>query len=224
MADTRRRSQRRAAALAALGLLLAACAELTGSTTVGGSVVLGQVLADEAFYDPGTGQATGDAWLVTSQPLSAFDVPDSGSPVADGSITPIGEAGDLQAATWRIDDAEFGRLDCFGFRMGGESSGAECGQPAAGEGDPSVFFELRCSDGDPPEWHVFTIAETVAALRLEVEGDAAVVGADPEGTGLVAAAASGNVSRITAQTTGGEIRLVDIEAACPAGEAGEPAG
>ncbi len=208
---------RRAAALAAFGLVLAACGDVSGSTTVGGSVELGRVLAEEAFYDPVTRQAPSGARLVSSQPLAEFGVPDSGSPVVEGSMTPIGESGGLRVATWRIDDPELGTLECFGFRVAGESSGAECAQPAATGAAASVFFELRCSAEDPPAWQVFTIAATVAALRLEIEGGDAVVGADPEGTGLVAAAASGPVTRITAQTTAGEVRLVDVEAACPAG-------
>ncbi len=213
-----------AALLAALGLLVAACGNVSGSTTIGGSVFLGPAQAEDAFYDPAAGQPLGDAGLVSSQPLDAFDVPDSGSPIVDGSLTPIAESGELQVAAWQIEDAGQQILDCFGYRVGKGDSGAECGRPGPAAADGPVYFVLRCGEGDPPQWRVFTIAETVTALRLEVEGGAPVVGADPEGTGLVAAEATGTVSRITGQTTAGEVRLVEIEAACPAGEAGEPAG
>lgn len=200
-----------AAALATLALLAAACAG-AASSSIGGSASLGPVVAEEPFYDPANGQVLGDARIVSSRPLADFDVPDTGGEVVDGSVSPIGESGALQVAAWTVDDPEAGLLECVGFRVGRTSAGSTCGDAASAE---EVFFEVRCVEGEPPEWRAFTIGGSVTALRLEVDGDLPVIGDDPDGTGLIAVEAVGTVSRVTAQTT--EVRLVEVAADCPGG-------
>lgn len=202
------------AALGTLALVAAACSD-AASSSIGGSASLGPVLAEDPFYDEASGQVVGDARLVSSQPLADFDVPDGGSSLAAESVTPIGASGDLEVATWFIEDEELGTLDCIGFRIGSSSSGSTCGEsPAAAE---EVSFQVACVEGEPPEWRAFTVADGVIALRLEVEGDLPAIGDDPNGTGLVAVEATGTVSRLTAQTASGEVRLIEVDLDCPPG-------
>lgn len=202
--------------LAAAVLLLAGACGIRldrGTSTIGGSVELGRVLDEAAFYDAAAGTAAGDGPLLATAALDSFDFLGLNEDVVEGSVTPVGQLGELQVATWQTNDPEDGTLDCFGYRMGDGSGGAECGPPALGT-PSSVYFELQCDGDEPARWTAFTVAEDIVALRLEIGAAPTVTGHDPEGVGLVAVEADGEVGRITAQTQAGEVRLVDAVAGC----------
>jgi hypothetical protein len=211
-------TNRTSLAIVTLALASAGCFGVYGEaeTSIGGSVVLDQALEVAPFYSPIMDQALIDSRLLSSSPLVAFEPPPHAEGIVAGSSAPIGRLGELQVGRWTAIDDTLGVVDCVGFTRSDAGSGSECTERGPGsQPAPTIHYEVSCSSTGPPHWFIFTVDERVDALHLVVEADVAVVGDDPRDTGLVAAEAIGDVTAATAQTTTGQVWVVDIAMDCP---------
>ncbi|MBT8216928.1 MAG: hypothetical protein KJO17_08775 [Acidimicrobiia bacterium] len=185
-----------------------------GSTSIGGAVTIDQAVEDDPFYDPTADEVLVVAADLSSAPLASFDPVGSPAPVIDGTAIAIGELGELVVGSWEAEDPDTGRVACIGYRIGSESASSQCDDPAAA-GNPTIFFEVGCpAHDDPPEWWVFSVDGRVDALRIKLSDGTVVVGRDPDDTGLVAVEATGEPDRVTAQTTTGQVWLLDLVVSC----------
>lgn len=201
--------------LIGLTTVLAGCLRVSegGSASIGGSVQIDQAALDDPFFDPLTDALLIEADETTSEALDTFEPIGSAGEIIDGSTFAIGRLGELEVGRWEAEDG--GRLACVGYRVGSTSTSSQCDPVGAAVPNPTVFFDVTCLEGDEtPVWRVFTVDERVDALRVELADGTSVVGIDPEDAGLVALEATGEVRRSTAQTTTGQVWVLDFVASC----------
>ena len=184
-----------------------------GSASIGGSVQIGQAAVDDPVYDPLTDAVLIEADETTSEALDTFEPVGSAGEIVEGSTVAIGRLGELEVGRWEAEDGI--RLACVGYRVGSTSTSSQCDPAGPDVPNPTVFFDVTCPENEEtPVWRVFTVDERVDALRVELPDGTSVVGIDPDDTGLVALEATGEVRRSTAQTTTGQVWLLDFVASC----------